>query len=229
MDALSGPLDAPGLVSRRDRASRDPRSRAGNLLGALAVALTDGLGGSLDRASGHSGETASALRSMSTFLGGTTVSTLAGVLDLTPSGAVRLVDRLAVEGLVRRQRGVDGRERRVLLTPAGRRMAHRVGATRHAYLRRLVDQLPAGDLLPFEATVARLLGGLGKRDPGAARACRLCDTAVCESTGPCPLRAAAARGSADAPPTKIGTDLSSGRLPASGARRFSPRRPPSEP
>ena len=51
---------------------------------------------------------------------------LRNVLGLTPSGAVRLVDRLAADGYVERRAGADGRSLALRLTPAGSRVARRV-------------------------------------------------------------------------------------------------------
>src|ERR1700761_702871 len=75
-----------------------------------------------------------ALVALHEFLDGGTVTQLSSVLGLTHSGTVRLVDRLAAEGLVERAGAPDGRTVAVVLTIAGRVTAGRVLAARHAAL-----------------------------------------------------------------------------------------------
>ena len=102
--------------------------RHGNLFGAVAVAVADL---TVDRAGspvGGSLSDAAALSAMYHFLDRPSVDQLRRVLGLTHSGAVRLVDRLAADGLVERSGGPDGRTRSVVLTRKGRAAAHRVAA-----------------------------------------------------------------------------------------------------
>jgi DNA-binding MarR family transcriptional regulator len=183
--------------------------RAANLLGAVALRLTDGMAGEVAAAAGAGGrpgaETAGvALSALSTFLEEPTIDRLRQVLGLTSSGAVRLVDRLADGGLVRRGTGADGRTTTVALTPAGRRAARRVVAARARVLDDAVAVLSPADRATFEALLGRVAAGL-IREPGATRwMCRLCDTGTCGvADRSCPVtRAALARhgGSGSAPP-----------------------------
>src|SRR5262249_56867933 len=77
---------------------------------------------------------AAALCALLHFLDRPSVDRLRQVLGLTSSGTVRLVDKLAESGYVRREPGADGRSVSVVLTGQGRRAAHRVPDSRAAAL-----------------------------------------------------------------------------------------------
>ena len=87
----------------------DARRALANVLGALALVVTDELGRAVtDDLSdeGHASVTdAAALSALAQFLDGATVDRVHQVLGVTPSGAVRLVDRLEAAGLVTRGAG----------------------------------------------------------------------------------------------------------------------------
>lgn len=71
--------------------------------------------------------------------------TLAGLLEVNPSTALRMVDRLAAAGLVRRGASPDsGREVRIQVTAAGRRVVDGVTARRRAEIAEVVSRMPAG-------------------------------------------------------------------------------------
>jgi DNA-binding MarR family transcriptional regulator len=71
--------------------------------------------------------------------------TLAGLLEVNPSTAMRMVDRLAAGGLVRREASPrSGREVRIQVTPAGRRIVDDVTARRRAEIAEVVARMPAG-------------------------------------------------------------------------------------
>ena len=93
-----------------------------NVLGALALVVTDELGRSVTEDVGSVTDAAT-LSALAQFLDGATVDRVHQVLGLTPSGAVRLVDRLEGADLVTRSPGPDGRSRAVRLTDAGRERA----------------------------------------------------------------------------------------------------------
>ena len=68
--------------------------RQANLLGALALVITDQSAQAVAAAAGQSVSAAAALSALHHFLDRPTLDQLHKVLGLTPSGAVRLVDRL---------------------------------------------------------------------------------------------------------------------------------------
>ena len=173
----------------------DPgHGRAANLLGALAHIVTDQTTDAVVAAGGQSDTAAAALSALHHFLDRPTLDTLRRVLGLTPSGAVRLVDRLAAAGHVTRGPGGDGRSRAVLLTDEGRRVAERITAARAGVL-----DAALADLSPAERdTLHQLLGRMmttivrGKTDT-TRWICRLCDLEACgRDEGRCPTANAAA-------------------------------------
>lgn len=69
---------------------------------------------------------------------------LAGLLDVTPSTASRMIERLARKQLVRRVRGKnDRRNVRVHLTEAGQKVVSQVTDRRRIELERILGQMPA--------------------------------------------------------------------------------------
>ncbi len=165
----------------------DP-ARAPNVVGALALALTDRMAGAVGEAAGQAESSAAALSALHHFLRDPSIDLLRQVLGLTHSGTVRLVDRLERAGLVRRAPGTDGRTTVVRLTPAGSRSAARVSSARTELLASALDVLPPGDRERLADLAGRVLAGL-KRGAGATRwSCRLCDTDACgRLEGRCPV------------------------------------------
>jgi DNA-binding MarR family transcriptional regulator len=166
--------------------------RAGNLLGALSLAIGDRTSDALGSASGQSDSAAIALSALDQFLDEPTVDRLRQVLGLTPSGTVRLVDRLAAAGYVERRPGPDARSVSVRLTAAGRRAAKRVTTARAELLGEALQILDPSEREQLDALLARVLPGL-IRGPGATRwMCRLCDMTACgRDAGRCPVANAA--------------------------------------
>jgi DNA-binding MarR family transcriptional regulator len=191
-------------------------SREANLLGALALIVTDRTADAIVAAGGQSDTAAAALSALHHFLDRPTIDRLRQVLGLTPSGTVRLVDRLAAVGYVTRDAGPDGRSRAVVLTDEGRRAAERIAAARAAVLE---DAL--ADLSPAERTA--LHGLLGKtmativrdKTDGVRWICRLCDLAACgRDEGACPTaNAAANRVAAPVPQQDQPTGVGHGPVP----------------
>jgi MarR family transcriptional repressor of emrRAB len=113
------------------------------------------------------------------------------IVGLTHSGAVRLVDKLAADGLVERRPGADQRSVAIWLTPAGRRVARRILAQREAALETALADLPAGDRAALVRAAERLLPQLVGAPDAEPRICRLCDTDACgRPRGHCPVQAA---------------------------------------
>jgi DNA-binding MarR family transcriptional regulator len=164
-----------------------------NLVGSLALALTDRTSAAMAAASGLSESQATALSALHHFLDRPSIDTLRQVLGLTSSGTVRLVDKLVDAGYVRRRAGTDARSTAITLTAAGRAAAKRVVAARAAVLADALAPLSHDDRTILAGLVGRVLVGL-MRPPGATRwGCRQCDTGTCRgATGDrCPVGNAA--------------------------------------
>jgi DNA-binding MarR family transcriptional regulator len=166
--------------------------RAGNLLGALSLSISDRTSDAVGDAAGQSETSAVALSALHHFLDNPSIDLLRRVLGLTPSGTVRLVDRLEQAGYVERRPGHDGRSVSVALTPAGRRAARRVTTARAEVLEHALAGLDPTERETFERLLARVLPDL-IRGPGAVRwMCRLCNVKACgRDQGRCPVANAA--------------------------------------
>lgn len=126
---------------------------------------------------------------------------LRNAVGLTPSGAVRLVDRLAAAGLVERRPGADGRSLALHLTGRGRRAARRVLAARAESLARLVAVLDERERRSLVDLTEKLVAALATQrladrgrdqDPAGGWLCRLCDVDACgRPDGRCPAATAA--------------------------------------
>ena len=169
----------------------DARGALANVLGALALVVTDELGRSVTADVGSVTD-AAALSALAQFLDGATVDRVHQVLGLTPSGAVRLVDRLEAADLVTRSPGPDGRSRAVRLTEAGRQRALAVGGARSAYLSGLVGALDPADVDVLRGLLAKVMAAVVGAKDGGAWTCRLCDLTACRrAQGECPALNAA--------------------------------------
>ena len=139
-----------------------------------------------------------ALAALHEFLDGGSVSQLSSVLGLTHSGTVRLVDRLATEGLVERVGAQDGRAVSVVLTRNGRRIAVRILHAREDSLSSALSALTSDELDNLAAALDTMLTTvtLARAEERSTRTsdrpqpwlCRLCDFAACgRSEGNCPV------------------------------------------
>lgn len=162
--------------------------REANLLGALALIVTDQTETVTAAACGQSPTAAAALSALYHFLDRPTLDMLCRVLGLTPSGAVRLVDRLAEAGYVTRGPGADGRSRSVTLTPKGRRAAKRVAQARAQVLSGALAGLSAPERETLHALLGKLFTTFIRQPRSTGWICRLCDTVSCgRNAGHCPV------------------------------------------
>ncbi len=88
---------------------------------------------------------------------------LAGALDVTPSTAGRMCDRLVRKGLVRRHRAhADRRVVQVSITPAGRQVVDQATARRRVLLGAILGKLPADQQLAVAAALESFAGAAGE-------------------------------------------------------------------
>jgi MarR family transcriptional regulator, negative regulator of the multidrug operon emrRAB len=165
-------------------------ARLTNLLAAFALAATDDMLTTIEAASAMIPGSAAALTTIYAFPGGS-LDTLRKILRLTPSGAGRLIDRLAAAGLVERRAGSsDQRFIALYLTQRGRGFAKRVLAARRAALRRPLAALTAQERALLEPLLDKMLYAM---TPGRERCdhiCRLCEITACPQDI-CPVEIAA--------------------------------------
>ena len=162
------------------------KSRLENLLGAWSLTVADRMA-AVGRSSGLSTTDQAALVTLLAHPD-RPVSWLGDVLDLSSSGATRLVDRLVSSGWVARSAGEDTRQRKVRLTRAGAGLARKLVNGRGVVLADCLDGLSTRDRTQLERLLERLVGGSTPDPIPAMRTCRLCDRTACRSGGhECPL------------------------------------------
>lgn len=176
-----------------DAGNESSRSALANVLGALALVITNELEQTVLQASARSTlSDASALSALSEFLEGASLDRLHQVLGVTPSGTVRLVDRLSEASLVTRAHGSDGRSRALHLTDSGRSRAETIRHARLTYLLALTDTLSDEEVSHLRDLLGQVMAGVVGLKSGGAWICRLCDLAACRrSLGECPTYNAA--------------------------------------
>jgi len=176
-------------------------ARRANLLAVLALGISDRVRQAEETAAGHGSAAPAALVALHEFCDGASMDQLRQVIGLTPSGTVRLIDKLSATGLVKRSPGRDGRSVAVSLTRRGANTARRILAGR----RQAIDTLLAGlsseeceKLTPLlerlleQLTAVRLAEREEAKTPTGAWLCRLCDLSACRrEVSDCPVANAA--------------------------------------
>jgi MarR family transcriptional regulator, negative regulator of the multidrug operon emrRAB len=174
-------------------------ARTANLLGALGIVLSDALEDAAEPAGGTTAATA--LVALAGPSAGASIDALAGVVGLSHSGTVRLVDRLVADGLAERRHGADQRSVTLVLTPVGRRAASQVLRRREASMQLTVALLTEEQQAAIVEIAERVLGELGADPETESRVCRLCDVEACgRPQGTCPMAPARRRRHAAARP-----------------------------
>jgi MarR family transcriptional repressor of emrRAB len=176
-----------------------------NVLGALSLVVADRMNAAVEATAGLGPSAPAALVAMHEFLEGGSVTQLSSVLGLTHSGTVRLIDRLAAEGLVERVGAADGRAVAVVLTPLGREKAAQILHAREQSLANALTGLSQDEVDHLAAALDTMLTTmtLARAEERSTRAndrprpwlCRLCDFAACgRSEGNCPVNNAVPSG-----------------------------------
>ncbi len=172
-------------------------AREANLLGAISLAVAERADEAVRLAAAHGGAAPAALVALATFLDGSSLDVMRRPLGLSHSAAVRLADRLARAGLVRREPGTDGRSVSIRLTPEGERLAVEIRAAREAALETVLAPLSLDERAELAALHEKLLAGITGGRADAGHICRLCDADACgHELGRCPVTIAADRGEA---------------------------------
>lgn len=159
--------------------------RLENLLGALAISVADAVAQKIQAAEGNYGSDTFALILLQ-HAESLRSDVLSRQLGLAQSSTVRLVDRMAREGLVQRETGSDRRTVMISLTARGRRAAARVLSVRQGVLRELVAKLSEGEQSALQAISIKLLGNLTVDLASGEHNCRLCDEEACD-LAECPV------------------------------------------
>lgn len=165
------------------------RRYTNNLLGALALAVTDRVEDSLEHELGAGGNVSPALMSIGTRPG-ESIDQLARVLGLSHSAAVRLVHRLDDRGWVRRRRGgEDGRTVLLSLTRSGTSAFQRLLNARDETIEGVIDGLTRQEHTTLCDLLTKLLGAIPGSREEARHVCRLCEHSICRGAR-CPVGSA---------------------------------------
>lgn len=157
--------------------------RTTNLLGALALALTDRIGSTMRDLLDRSGEAAAAVIVLG-YAPGLSLETLRQVLDLSHPGTVRLIDRLAEDGLVDRRSAKDRRAVALHLTAAGGKLRSELMGRRLDVLKASLDGFTPDERRAFGDLLAKALTNLPQTEMAKHRICRLCAVRLCSE---CPI------------------------------------------
>ena len=163
--------------------------RLENLVGALAVALSDSITSAVETASGHAGVMGAALATLAQEPG-LSIEQLRVPLGRTQSATVRVVDQLVAEGYAERRPGRDQRSIAVFLTTKGTEVAAQVLASRQGALTAALGELTPGERKTLTATLEKVLAAITTDRAHADHICRLCDLAACPEKV-CPVELAA--------------------------------------
>ena len=170
--------------------------RAGNLIGAFALALTDRMSDAISRQSGLTGSAAAAL--LLVHHGHVRrIDDLRAPVALSQAGVVRLVDRLVAAGLVRRVVGdaSDRRQVALALTAEGETRASELLQARERAIAGLVGGLKPEEIADVVRACERALAMIAAEHAAPARICRCCDETACDLTR-CPVEIATGTGGA---------------------------------
>lgn len=107
------------------------------------------------------------------------IGEIARIVGLTHSAAVRLVDRLEKDWLVRRQRRV-GREVMVEITARGRRRAQQLQDARLAAVGGYLSDLEDADLAELGRIVDRIIQVQQRGELRVDQFCRMCQRGSCD-------------------------------------------------
>ncbi len=149
-----------------------------NLVGVVSLAIATQIREAKETAAGQSASSPAALVLIHRYPE-ITVDVLGRYLQLSQSGAVRLVDRLTQQGWVQRNRGQDKRFVTLSLTEVGETVAIAILKERHQQIAQALTVLTPTE----QQQLIQLLTKISKQQPDtgeqAEYMCRLCDMSIC--------------------------------------------------
>ena len=157
-----------------------------NVFGAFALMVSDDIIQASSSPAPQAGPTASALALLA-HMPGLSIRMLSAGVGLSHAGTVRLVDRLATEGLIeRRDHSSDGRTRSLYLTEAGKTVSDDVLNSRDRVIAEGLAVLTDEEIRILGQISARVLRARLESLEHSYRVCRLCCYEGCPD---CPIDA----------------------------------------
>jgi MarR family transcriptional regulator, negative regulator of the multidrug operon emrRAB len=160
-------------------------ARGQNLLGALVTAVNDRMQWHAEKAIGLGGQIPAALVTIGHNYG-ESVEFLSGILQMSHSGCVRLVDKLDEQGLIERRPGKDRRSLSLYLTPKGRELKRQVLQARREALDSVFETLDGQQQRDLVGLIEVMLKGMTHCKNDADIICRLCEEQTCAQSH-CPV------------------------------------------
>ncbi|MEL6224126.1 MAG: MarR family transcriptional regulator [Cyanobacteria bacterium J06627_8] len=156
-----------------------------NLLGALALSVTDALSSVVEVNAGYGGEAPAAIVTLGVDPG-LSINALRQILNLSHPGTVRLINRLESQGLVERRSGTDGRTLALFLTEAGHERRKAILVERRQQLQRAMSSLTENDRKQLTKLLEKMLAAMTTSELRNYAICRLCEEEVCPADR-CPV------------------------------------------
>ena len=160
-------------------------ARTANLLGAFTVAMHHQVLQRINADQRIGGEGPAAVVLIGTNPG-KTVDFLARALELSHSGTVRLVDRLAAEEWVERRPGTDKRAVALHLTKAGHHRMRLILRARRECIENVLGALSAKEQKSLTSALEGMLEKMTTSEQMADSICRLCEEESCPQPD-CPV------------------------------------------
>ena len=158
-----------------------------NVVGALAVGLSDALLQGAENLAPEPGQAAAAI-TLLRHEPGMPIELLRRALHLSHPGTVRLVDRLVKNDLVERRRSLEDKRAVALhLTDEGEKSCDAILASRQNRLERALKVFSAEERETFGLLAQKLLKSLVENADHGYSVCRLCNLQACPQ---CPVEAA---------------------------------------
>ena len=149
-----------------------------NLMGAVAIAIADCIQTAAEETTGHSASFPAALVIIDRYRA-ITVDLLGQYLQLSQSGAARLVERLVQQKLVERQRGDDRRFVQLQLTSAGQAMVQEIQQTKVEAVSNLLKPLTTQEQQQLLGLLSKLVEQSNGTEIAEEYICRFCDVQAC--------------------------------------------------
>jgi DNA-binding MarR family transcriptional regulator len=165
-------------------------ARGRNLLGAFVLTVHDRMQQQAEAEIGMSGQAAAALVTIGHNYG-QSVEFLSGILQLSHSGCVRLVDKLDAQSWIERRAGQDRRSVALYLTEEGQQRKRDVLRARREALNSVFETLNAGEQEQFIGLMEIMLKAVTTSKSDADIICRLCEERSCAQVR-CPVTLGAA-------------------------------------
>lgn len=159
------------------------KDNTANLLGVVALAVADRIEDSARSILNRAGETPAALVVIG-YGTGPSIDRIRRILGLSHPGTVRLIDRLAEDGLVERREAEDKREVSLYLTKRGKALREEVLKGRLGAIRPLLSPLSKAEQDTFTTLLHKMLSSMETTDLERCTLCRMCDKRVCSD---CPI------------------------------------------